>query len=340
MTTKLGIAIHGAGWVAGEHLRAFARNPRCEVRVVSSRRETSARTLLQAAGLTADVETDYGKVVGRADVDVVAICTPNDLHPQETIAAAQAGKHILIEKPVAMNAADLHRMDAAVKQAGVRTVVSFVLRWNPLFETIKALIADGALGTIFLAETGYLHDIGPWYSGWEWARTKARGGSNMLFGGCHAVDALRWFAGEVAEVSAYETRGHEQGYEYAPTIAAAVKFEHGGVGLISSSFEVPAPYVFPVALHGTRGALRDGRLYSKAKFPGQTDWLTIPSIAPDSGDVAHHPFQAEIDHLVSCIVEGVESHCNLADAVKTHEVCLAIDQSAAEGRPVRLPAGE
>lgn len=337
MARTLGVAVHGAGWVAGEHIRAFARNPHCEVRVVSSRREESARARLREAGIEADVDTDYGRVIARSDVDVVAICTPNERHPEETIAGARAGKHLLIEKPVAMTVPDMQRMQAAVNQAGVRTVVSFVLRWNPLCQTIKALVTNGTLGSIFLAETGYLHEIGPWYSGWEWARTSARGGSTMLFAGCHAVDALRWFAGEIAEVSAYATHGHDNRYEYAPTVAAAVRFVQGGVGLISASFEVPAPYTFPIALHGSRGAFRDGRLYAKSTFPGQTDWVTIPSIAPDSGDVAHHPFQGEIDHLVDCILSDVESHCNLADAVKTHEVCLAIDQSVASGRPVRLP---
>src|SRR5947209_4169083 len=117
MPTRLGVAVHGAGWVAGEHIRAFARNPHCELRVVSSRREESARARLREAGVEADVETDYGRVIGRSDVDVVAICTPNTLHPQETIAGAGAGKHLLIEKPVAMNLEDLHRMNKAVQQA-------------------------------------------------------------------------------------------------------------------------------------------------------------------------------------------------------------------------------
>jgi UDP-N-acetyl-2-amino-2-deoxyglucuronate dehydrogenase len=337
MGEKLGVAIHGAGWVAGEYIKAFSRNPHCEVRVVSSRRESSARARVQETGIAADVETDYGRVLQRRDVDIVAICTPSDLHPAETIAGAEAGKHLVIEKPVALNVADLRRMHVAVQQAGVRTVVGFVLRWNPLFVTVKRLIADGVLGDIFLAETGYLHAVGPWYSGYEWARTKAIGGSTMLFAGCHAVDALRWFAGDIVEVSAYETRGHDQAYEYAPTVAATVKLASGGIGVISASFEVPVPYTFPVQLHGTKGAFRDGRLFSRSSFPGQTGWITIPSIAPDSGDVSHHPFQGEVDHLVECIQTGTESHCNLADAVKTHEVCLAIDQSAAEGRPVRLP---
>lgn len=337
MSRKLGVAVHGAGWVSGEYIKAFTRHPQCEVRVVSSQREATVRARLQDVGVEADVETDYGRVLQRPDVDIVTICTPNDLHPPEAIAAAEAGKHMVIEKPVAMDVDALRRMQAAVRKAGVKTVVGFVLRWNPLFQTVKALIADGALGDVFLAETGYLHDIGPWYRGFEWARTRARGGSNMLFAGCHAVDALRWFAGDVVEVSAYEARGHNQAFEYAPTVAATMKLASGGVAIIASSFEVPMPYTFPLQLHGTRGAFRDGKLYAIGKFPGQTGWMGIPSIAPDSGDVAYFPFGHLADHFVECIQADTESHCNLEDAAKTHEVCLAIDRSAAEGHPVRLP---
>ena len=86
----LGVAIHGAGWVSGEHIKAFANNPHTEVRVISSRREKSAITKRDEAGLKCDVSTDYGEVVGRDDIDIVAICTPSDLHAQETIAAANA----------------------------------------------------------------------------------------------------------------------------------------------------------------------------------------------------------------------------------------------------------
>lgn len=333
----LGVAIHGAGWVAAEYLKAVKQNAHAEVRVVSSRRAESARARLAEASIEADVETDLEKVLRRPDVDVVAICTPNERHPEETIAAAQAGKHVIIEKPVAMDVASLHRMRDAVRAAGVKTVVGFVLRWHPLFRTVKALVQDGALGAVFLAETGYYSQIGPWYTGFEWARTRAQGGSNLLFAGCHAVDALRWFAGDVAEVSAFETRGHDAAWEYAPTIAATMKLASGGVAVLTSSFEVPMPYTFPVQLHGTKGAFRDGKLYSKEKLPGQTDWMTVPTLSLGSADVSFFPFGALVDHFTECILTDTESHCNLEDAVKTHEVCLAADRSAAEGgRPVRL----
>jgi predicted dehydrogenase len=333
----LGVAVHGAGWVSGEHIKAYTKNPHTEVRVVSSRRAESARARVEENGLKCDIATDFEKVLARDDIQVISVCTPNHLHPRETIAAAQAGKHVLIEKPVAMNLEDLREMRDAVRKARVKTVVSFVLHWNPYFQTLKALIADGALGRIFYAATDYLHDIGPWWTGYEWARRKETGGSTMLTGGCHAMDALRWFCGEVEEVYACSTRGHRTDYEYIPTVMAAVKFQNGAIGKIGASFEIPMPYVFNVELYGSEGAVRNEKFFSLKKFPGQTDFITIPTIMPDSGEVSHHPFQGEIDHFVECILKDQESHVNLEDAVKTHEACLAIDESAATGHPVKLP---
>ena len=91
------------------------------------------------------------------------------------------------------------------------------------------------------------------------------------------------------------------------------------------------PYAFNIDLAGTEGTLRDNRLWSKKLFPGQTSWSTVPTILPDSGAVEHHPFDAQMNHLVDCIRSDRESHCNVADAYFTHELCLAIDQSLAEG---------
>jgi predicted dehydrogenase len=87
---------------------------------------------------------------------------------------------------------------------------------------------------------------------------------------------------------------------------------------------------------GNRGAIRDNRLFTK-RWPGQTDWATIPTILPDSGAVAHHPFVPQINHFVECVLAGAESHCNVADTVKTHEICFAAEISRREGRPVALP---
>jgi predicted dehydrogenase len=114
------------------------------------------------------------------------------------------------------------------------------------------------------------------------------------------------------------------------------------MGYVSACTEQWMPYVFNIELFGVDGAIRGNRFYSH-KLPGATGFVEIPTILPDSGDVAHHPFQGEIDHFVDCIRSGQESHVSLADAVNTHEACFAADQSAAQdGAPVPLPlpAGE
>lgn len=338
MADRLGVAVHGAGWVSGEHIKWFSANPHTEVRCISSRKLESAQRKRDEAGLACDVSTDFEKVLSRKDIDIVAVCTPNHLHARETIAAAQAGKHVVIEKPVALNLDDLKAMRDAVRKAKVKTVVSFVLRWNPMFETLKALLADDAIGKVFYARVNYLHEIGPWYSGYGWASRRETSGTAMLCGGCHAADALRWLAGEVSEATAFHCRGHRQDFEYMPTLMGTLQLANGGVGHLGASFEIEMPYSFPVELFGSKGSIRDNRVWSKTKFPGQTGWVEVPTVLPDSGAVSHHPFQGEINHFVDCILKGVESHCNLEDAVKTHELCIALDMSAEQGgKPVKLP---
>jgi predicted dehydrogenase len=340
---KYGCAVFGAGWVAGEHLNAYVADPRCEVVAVGSRREESATAKALQSGLSLDqvaIYTDYEKLLADERVDVVSITTPNHLHPQETIAAAQAGKHMCIEKPVAHTLDELRAMRDAVRAAGVKTVVSFVLHWNPSFINTKALLAAGAIGDLFYAEVDYWHGVSNWYAGWEWCRKVETGGSTWLFAGCHALDAARYFAGDIVEVSACEG-GWDMGedrFEYPPTAVATVKYVSGAIGKVSSSLDIVAPYSFNVDLLGTKGTIRDNRVWSKALFPGQKSWVAIPTILPDSGDVAHHPFEGQISHLIDCIEKGEESHVNLEDAVKTHEVAIACSLSAADGgQPVKLP---
>jgi predicted dehydrogenase len=336
MNKRLSAAIWGAGWVAGEHIRAYMANPHCEVVAIGSRTEASARTKMEHAGIECAIYTDYDQLLADPDVDVVSICTPNDCHADEAVKGAQAGKHLLIEKPMALNLEDIQRVRDAVQEAGVRTVVGFVLRWNPLFETIKSIQKTDALGRIYLAEVDYWHPLGRWYKGYDWVTSKKSGGSALLAAGCHAVDAIRYFVGsEVVEVSAYSNNTQE--CEYDANIIVALKFANGTIGKVSASWDVASPYIFDIQLLGTNGTLRNNSLYSKTLFAGQTGFTQIPTILPDSGDVSHHPFQGEIDHLVNCILTNTESPLNVEDAALTHEVCIAADISAREGHPVRLP---
>ncbi len=334
---KLGVAIHGAGQVAYAHAASWLKNPQVTIVSISSRRRQSAERLARQFGLDCTIYDDFDQVIRDDRVDIVNLSGPNDVHTPQGIAAAQAGKHLLMEKPMCLSMDENRALRDAVAKAGVRSVVSFVLRWNPLFQNLKTLLAAGAVGRLFYLEVDYWHGLAPWWTGWEWGHTKAAGGSTMLLGGCHAVDALRWFSGrEIVEVAAYSNnlKGH---FEFDANVVAILKFDDGSIGKTSALFDAEIPYAFNIDLLGTEGSLRDNRIWSKRLLPGQTGWTTMQTILPDSGAVEHHPFDAEVNHLVDCIVQGHESHCSIADAYHTHEVCIAIDRALATGKPVGLP---
>ena len=335
---KLGVAIHGVGQVAYAHATSWQKNPQTEIVSVTSRSKESARKMVDKLGLDCPVGDDYGAVLANDRVDIVNISGPNQVHTRQGVSAARAGKHLLMEKPMCISMEENRVLRDAVAEAGVKSVVSFVLRWNPLVENLKSLLADKAIGDLFYVEVDYWHGLGDWWSGFGWARTLSAGGSTMLTGGCHAVDCIRWLAGEeIAEVSAFgnNIRGN---FEYDANVIAALKFESGAIGKTSALFDAEMPYAFNIDLAGTEGTIRDNRLWSKKLLPGQTGWTMMETVTPDSGAVDHHPFDAEMNHLVECIREDRESHVNIADAYRTHEVCMAIDRSIARGgQPVTLP---
>ena len=340
----VGIAIQGAGNVSTGHLTAYLKNPHCRVVAIGSRTKEGAAAKAREVGLDPAGLGIYEAVedlLAHPGVDAVSICTPHTRHAEDAIAAAGAGKHCLIEKPVAMNLAELRAMDAAVQAAGVRTVCGFVLRWNPAVQAASAMIRDGMLGELLYVQTDYWHN--PEQSGYPDSHDYLRrhlDGSAMLLGGCHAVDLARYLMGsDIVEVTAMAFTDVPD-LPYPPNQAALIRFANRKVGKVSACIEQWMPYQFNIDLLGTAGGLRDNRFYSR-KLPGVTDWATFPTILPNSGAVSHHPFQGEIDHFVDCVRTGVESHVNLRDAVNTHEACFAIDRSSAGGgAPVRLPLAD
>jgi predicted dehydrogenase len=334
----LGVGILGAGWVAGEYVRSFSKHPQTEVVAICSRTRESAEARASEAGLSSEVVcADYAALLANPRVDIVVVSTPPNQHPDQMIQAAQAGKHIVIEKAVANDPESLRAMRTAVRQAGVKTVVSFVLHWNPQFLWIDRMLEEQALGPLFYAEVDYWHNIGPHYKQYTWNVKKEVAGSVMLSAGCHAVDALRHFSKDaVVEVMAYSNKRNPE-YEYDSNLVGILKFANGMIGKVSASFDVRCPYAFNIDLLGEKGAIRDNHIFAKDFFAGQTDWITVPTIRPDSGDVTHHPFDGEIAHFVDCILNDTESFINLEQAAITHEICFALDRSAQTGQPVRLP---
>jgi predicted dehydrogenase len=340
MSAELGAAVLGTGDVSGEHIKAYKANPHVEVRAILSRDRAKAEAKAREYALAnCRAYTDLDELLRSADIQLVSICTPHHLHVPQGIACARTGKHVIVEKPVALDLEGLRALDGAIRESNVRSVVSFVLRWNPLFETIRAILADRMLGDLFYAEVDYLHGITNDFGLYPWVRQRQFGGSALLTAGCHAVDALRWFVGKRAvEVFGYAnwSKGNPLDYEYETSSATLIQFEDKTMGKVATSIESVAPYTFPIVLMGNGGTIRDNRLFTN-RWPGQTGWAAIPTILPDSGAVTHHPFVPEIAHFVDCVLTGVESHCNVADTIQTHEICIAAEISKNERRPVGLP---
>jgi UDP-N-acetyl-2-amino-2-deoxyglucuronate dehydrogenase len=317
---KLGVGIVGTGWVSGEYIRAFEADPRTSVRAIVSREKERAHAKTEEFHLErARAYEHLDKMLDDPGIQIIVLATPHSLHVPQGIAAAKAGKHL--------------------RAAKVKTVVSFVLRWNPLFKTIQSLLADGLVGKLFSADLDYLHGIGPWYAQYHWNIRKEMAGSSLLTAGCHAVDGLRWFVDKKAvEVFAYANTSPDNPlhYEYEPNSVTLVRFEDGTIGKVASSVECVMPYVFRIQLLGDQGSIRNNQIFTR-RWPGQNDWATIPTVLPDSGDVAHHPFRDEVGYFVDCILEDRECHASLDDAALTHEICYASEISIREHRPVSLP---
>ena len=327
---KIGAAIIGCGWVAEEYVKAFQKDERSEVRALVSRNPANAERYRDRYNLKCVIETDAAKMLERNDVDIVAVCTPHNAHTQYVVAAAEARKHIIIEKPVALSPEDVCKQRQAVRKNKVKTIVSFVLHWNPLLITIDRLIEQGVFGDIFMVEVDYLHRI--WAL--KWYGSLQQSGTALMTAGCHAVDALRWFArSPVEEVSAYQTKTSNPA-EYPGTISINMKFKDGKIGRSTTTFDVKMPYRFNIGIYGTEGTLRNNEIFIPKLFPGQKDFMKIPCILPDSGDVSHHPFQGEVSHFLDCIINDQKPFPDLDDAAMTQAVCFAADQSAESGRPV------
>lgn len=360
---KLGVGVYGIGWCAAQHIAAFEKHPHAEVTWLCGRDEGRTRANIEKYGITARaarITTSFDAMLASPDVDIVVIATPNHLHAAEAIAAANAGKHIVLEKPTGLDTDQLIGIRDAVRRAGVRTVVSFELRYNPFLRFARWMREAGRLGEIRFARTQYLSRVTDWYAGWDWVRTRESGRSHLLAAGCHAVDALRWCSGkEATAVSAFHTHFTE-GYEWPTSIVANLVLEGGALGHVTSSTDFMMPYAFQVELMGDRATLRQDLLLWKdtpldltelsaanpfpdVRLEAAADAAGNPAIhircsMPDSGDVSHHPFQAEIDDLVAAILEGRDTTIDVFDAQKTMEICLAADLSAERGgQPVSLP---
>lgn len=339
------IGIVGLGWVAGAHIETFKHVNGAKVTAVCSRRQLDEKQLEQQYGTPLKVYHDYAAMLADPDIHVIDICTEHPLHPEQTIAAAEAGKHLIIEKPLALKYEDTVRMRKAVNdagnKAGVQAMVCFEVRFSQHATAINALLQEGLLGELHYGETDYYHGIGPWYGQFPWNVKKDKGGSSLLTAGCHALDMLLMALGnEVEEVTSYSTRSRSEifaPYEYDTTQVTILKFKNGKIGKVASVTDCLQPYYFHIHLVGSEGSLLDNRFHSQKLKTDKNKWSQLAVAPVDSGDVNDHPYQPQFQAFVDALNTGKPMPLtDFETAFQSHRVVFAADLSAELGRPVKL----
>jgi UDP-N-acetyl-2-amino-2-deoxyglucuronate dehydrogenase len=342
MTTPYNVGIIGYSWAATAHIGAIAATSKGRVTDVFSSRPLDAEELSRKHASPIRVHTDLDAMLAEPGIDVVDITGYPDRHAAQFIRAARAGKHIIIEKPLAIEWADVLAMRAAVQESGVKVCVCFECRFSSQFLATKSVIDAGLLGTLHYGEIDYYHGIGPWYGQYRWNIKRELGGSALLTAGCHALDALLLcMGGDVEEVTTYATQSQHpafSAYEYPTTSTTLLRFTSGAVGKCAAVVDCLQPYYFHTHLVGSDGSLLDNRFHSQ-KIAGlnRAAWSDLSMKMLDSGDVSDHPYQTQFQAFFDALDAGRDMPLtSFDDAFITHRVIAAADRSAAEKRPVRI----
>jgi predicted dehydrogenase len=331
---KYNVGIIGYGWVSGAHIAAINGTSLAQVTAVYSSRPQDAATLSARHESPISVYNDLEAMLNDPQLHAVSVCSYPQDHAKHAIAAAKAGKHLIIEKPLALAWEECLEIQKAVQDAQVKTCVCFECRFSSQFLTIKAVIDKGLLGKIHYGEVDYYHGIGPWYGQYRWNTQKHAGGSALLSAGCHAMDALLLCMGdEVEAVSSYSTHSANKvfaRYEYPTTSVTILKFKDGRVGKVASVIDCLQPYYFHVHLVGSEGSLLDNKFHtSQLGGLNKSKWSDLSMKLLDSGDVSDHPYQTQFESFFNALDRGMDMPLtSLSQAMRTHEIIFAADNSA------------
>jgi predicted dehydrogenase len=347
-TIRLGII--GCGRVAEErHLPALRRLPQIRVVATADPDPRRGSRLADRFG-AAHRLSDYRALLDLTDVDAVAVLTPTSSHAEVGLAALEAGKHVLVEKPLALNLAECDRLIARAARSDRRVVVGFNLRWHRLVRRARAFLETGALGRIKAIRSVYTHnrlgDQAP-----EWHRKLELGGGVSFNEGVHHFDLWRYFAGsDVEEVFSFSTPSP---YYEDETSAITARMSDGT--LATGIFTFRTGPNSEVEIYGDSGRLClslyrfDGfGFFPNSGYPGNLGDRLRQAVAALGGVPEAIPmllrggdFQATFDglwrHFIDCVSLGQPSQCTLEDGRSSLRIALAATESARSGLPVRIP---
>lgn len=260
MPNPLKVGIVGAGGITRAHLPAYLERPdRVQLNAVCDLVEPLAQELAGKAGIDA-VYLDIDKMLREADIDAVDICTTHNAHAPLAIAAAEAGKHVICEKPMAISVQECRDMIAAADKAGVTLMVAQHLRYAPEAQAAKRLLDEGKLGTIEAVRTelfggGMRGRRRRRRQGERWMQDARRSGGGMMMSEqVHHIDLLRYYAGNVKRVSGVCKSLQEHMVNGAEDlVSATLEFESGAVGEVWAKGNAIVPHGRTYTILGDRG---------------------------------------------------------------------------------------
>jgi len=330
-------AIVGCGTIAPMHAEAIGRVEGAALVAVTSRRAEQARVFADARGLA--WEPDLPSLLRRADVDAVIICTPSGLHADMAVAAMRAGKHAIVEKPLAITLEQADVMLAAARETGRALAVISQLRFAPDVAEVKRAVIEGRLGRLFLADLSMKYFRSQAYydsAGWRgtWAMD---GGGALMNQGIHGVDLLLWLAGGPRKIYGHAST-LARTIEVEDTAVAVAELEGGCLATITGTTSVTPGFPRRLALHGQRGSivLEETRIVTW-QIEGEPE--RTPTAAPTIG-AANVPTAVGIDEfasqyraIVGSLRDGRLPPVSADEGRRAVAAVLAIYESSRTGRP-------
>ncbi len=277
--------------------------------------------------------TDYRAMLDGVDLDAVSICSYDDAHADQAIAAFDSGLHVMAEKPLALNRTDLERVMQAQRKSGRRLSSNLILRQSPRFQRIRDMVRAGAFGDIHYMEGDYLHQI-------LWKITEGWRGKMDFYcvtygGGIHLIDLMRWVAGEeVVEVTAMAAKKvtRDSTFNYPDTMVSLLRFESDLLAKSTTSFAPQRRQIHTLNVYGTKLSFENangpGRLYSGDKPEDETAF-DVPYPAIEKGDL--------LPDFIAAIREDREPVVSAQDVFQVMNICLSAWESAETGRAVAVP---
>jgi predicted dehydrogenase len=336
----LRVGIVAAGIMGELHAKIYRAHPACQVVAVADGNLDRARAMAGKLDIPRSFDSCEA-MLAQAEVDLVSVCTPDHAHAAPAIAAADAGKHVLIEKPLAVTVADAQAILAAAERNRVKVMTQFSHRWVPAYQQTKSLLADGALGEPVLA---YARKNNPIFVPTEMIRW-ADQTTPAWFLSSHDIDLVCWyFEAEPEEVYANAVCKAlvARGINSPDAIQAQVRFNNGAVATFEACWiypntfpSMPDSFVEVIttgaAIHLDRK--REQIEISTAKaFQYPRNLLALPYL---DGEI-HGAVPLSLHHFVSCVLEDREPLVTLASSLRVTRILDAIQRSIETHAPVRL----